>query len=104
MLFLPGVPPPMMGPPPPAGAAPGAAPVMVCETRNFHTTCRHGLDPASLSAQERIEAHYSMAERFYHGMCYPLGPHNVGDIWFEEDDPLPGQAGRDKLLLLPGHQ
>jgi hypothetical protein len=102
MLFLPGVPRPMMGPPP---GAPGAAPgMMLCHTTDFHTSCRRGVDPATMTAQEIKESGRNMAERFYNGMCYPLGPHHVGDSWFEQDDPLPGQAGQDKLLLLPGRQ
>jgi hypothetical protein len=102
MLFLPGVPRPMMGPPP--GAA-GAAPTMtLCHTTDFHTSCRRGVDPATMTAQEIKESGRNMAERFYNGMCYPLGPHHVGDSWFEDDDPLPGQASKDKLLLIPGHQ
>jgi hypothetical protein len=39
MLFLPGVPRPMMGPPPVPGAAPS---MMLCHTADFHTTCRRG--------------------------------------------------------------
>jgi len=101
MLFLPGVPRPMMGPPPVPGAAPT---VMLCHTADFHTTCRRGVDPATMTAQELKESGRNMAERFYNGMCYPLGPHHVGDSWFEDDDPLPGQASKDKLLLIPGHQ
>jgi hypothetical protein len=101
MLFLPGVPRPMMGPPPVPGAAPT---VMLCHTADFHTSCKRGVDPATLTPQEIKESGRNMAERFYNGMCYPLGPHHVGDSWFEDDDPLPGQAGKDKLLLIPGHQ
>ena len=101
MLFLPGVPRPLMGPPP----VPGAAPIiMLCHTADFHTSCKRGVDPATLTPQEIKESGRNMAERFYNGMCYPLGPHHVGDSWFEDDDPLPGQAGKDKLLLIPGHQ
>lgn len=103
MLFLPGVPRPMMGPPPGATSS-GKPPMTLCQTKDFHTTCRRGVDPDTMTAQEIKESGRTMAERFYNGMCYPLGPHHVGDVWFEEDDPLPGQAGRDKLLLLPGRQ
>lgn len=89
----------MPGPPP--GAAGG---VMICENKDFRTTCRRGVDPATLSEEQQRAANRTMGERFHNGMCYPLGPHNVGDIWWETDDPLPGQAGADKLLLLPGHR
>jgi hypothetical protein len=37
-------------------------------------------------------------------MCYPIGPQDPGDIWFEADDPLPGQLGKDRMLLIPGRQ
>jgi hypothetical protein len=85
-------------------ARPGeAGQVLLCKTEQFRTTCRH-VDPARLSPDDRLIAARSMGERFHAGMCYPLGPHAVGDIWFEADDPLPGQLGKDKLLLLAGHR
>jgi hypothetical protein len=76
--------------------------VLLCKTEQFQTTCRR-VDPARLSPDDGRIAARSMGERFHAGMCYPLGPHAVGDIWFEADDPLPGQLGKDKLLLLAGH-
>jgi hypothetical protein len=85
-------------------AQPGeAGQVLLCKTEGFRTTCGHA-DPAGLSTEDRQIAARSMGERFHAGMCYPLGPHAVGDIWFESDDPLPGQLGKDKLLLLAGHR
>jgi len=92
---------PHMGPPP---AAAGKAGAMVCKNHNFRTTCVRGVDPAALSAEEKALIAGSMGERFYGGMCYPIGPHDPGDIWFEQDDPLPGQLGKDKVLLLQGRQ
>lgn len=99
-----------MGPPPattPSAATPApAAPqgVMICKNNDFRTDCYRGVDPASLSAADRTQANQTMGDRFFNGMCYPLGPHNVGDVWYEDDDPLPGQWGLDKLFLLPGRQ
>jgi hypothetical protein len=77
--------------------------VLLCKTQHYRTTCRRA-DPALLSPGDRRIAARSMGERFHAGMCYPLGPHAVGDIWFEADDPLPGQLGKDKMLLLAGHR
>jgi hypothetical protein len=88
---------------PPMPAAPNGG-VTICRNHNFRTTCQHGIDPATLSEAERKLANRTMAERFYDGMCYPLGGQQVGDIWFDSDTPLPGQLGKDRLLLLPGHQ
>jgi hypothetical protein len=94
--------PQMPAPPPPvAGASAG---VMICRTDGYRTTCLRGVDPETLSEQDRKAANRSMGERFYNGMCYPIGPHEVGDIWFEADDPLPGQQGMDRMLLIPGRQ
>ena len=91
---------PSMGAPPAAAAA---RRVLICRTSNYRTTCQR-VDPDVLTAQERKDADLTMGERFYRGMCYPIGPHAVGDIWFEADDPLPGQLAMDKMLLLPGRQ
>ena len=77
--------------------------VLMCKTENYRTTCGR-VDPARLSPDDRKIAGRSMGERFHAGMCYPLGPHAVGDIWFEADDPLPGQLGKDKVMLLAGHR
>ncbi|MFT3906955.1 MAG: hypothetical protein QM718_11665 [Steroidobacteraceae bacterium] len=88
----------------PGPAGPGGGMVMLCENKDYRTTCRRGLDAATLSEEQKKMANRTMGERFNHGMCYPLGPHNVGDTWWEEDDPLPGQAGKDKLLLLSGRR
>ena len=76
---------------------------MMCKTAGFRTTCTR-VDPATLSVEDRKIAMRTMGERFHNGMCYPLAPRSVGDTWFEDDDPLPGQAGKDKLLLLPGRR
>lgn len=100
---------------PPAGNAPAGAPqaaaaagmgagVMVCKNENHRTTCTRGVDPSTLSEADKKASQMSMGDRFYNGMCYPLGPHNVGDMWFEFDDPLPGQWGLDRMFMLPGHQ
>lgn len=119
---MPGMPAPAPagGAAPAAGNAPGGIPpaapggaagpggmggmVMLCENKNYRTTCRRGVDPATLSDAQKKAANRTMGERFHNGMCYPLGAHNVGDIWWEDDDPLPGQANRDKLLLLAGRR
>ena len=76
---------------------------MMCKTAGFRTTCTR-VDPATLSVEDRKIAMRTMGERFHNGMCYPLAPKTVGDTWFEDDDPLPGQAGKDKVLLLPGRR
>ena len=92
------------------GATPGGASSgdpgrgMYCKNENYQTTCYRGVDINTLSEADKKMTNLSMGERFYNGMCYPLGPHNVGDVWFEDDDPLPGQLGLDKLFLLPGRQ
>jgi hypothetical protein len=62
------------------------------------------VDLSTLTPEQRSVATRSMGERFYHGMCYPIGPHQVGDVWFEADDPLPGELGMDRMLLIPGRQ
>ena len=95
-------------PRPPGGGASAVAPdrpplAMMCKTAGFRTTCTR-VDPATLSAEDRKIAMRTMGERFHNGMCYPLARKTVGDTWFEDDDPLPGQAGKDKLLLLPGRR
>jgi hypothetical protein len=97
---------PQMGPPPAPPGAGGNRPagVSICREQNFRTTCQFNVDPATLSEAERKQSNLSMGERFYQGMCYPMGPHYVGDIWFEADDPMPGQLGMDKMLLLPGRR
>jgi hypothetical protein len=97
--------PPAGAPPrPPEKSASGAPPLaMMCKTAGFRTTCTR-VDPATLSVEDRKIAMRTMGERFHNGMCYPLAPRSVGDTWFEDDDPLPGQAGKDKLLLLPGRR
>jgi len=92
------------GAPPLPGATPAAFPgkgvaAVLCRTSHFLTSCSR-VDPASLSATERRMT--SMAGRFHDGMCYPLADKRVGDVWFENDDPLPAQAGKDKLLLVAG--
>ena len=76
---------------------------MMCKTAGFRTTCTR-VDPVTLSVEDRKIAMRTMGERFHNGMCYPLAPKTVGDTWFEDDDPLPGQAGKDKVLLLPGRR
>jgi hypothetical protein len=88
---------PMPAPPPAAGAKPAT---LVCRTDNFRTVCSRK-DADSLTDDEKKLA---QGDHFYNGICYPLGPRNVGDVWFEDDDPLPGQLGMDKMMLLPGHQ
>jgi hypothetical protein len=95
-------------PPRPSGVADRDVPVrpqpsLLCKTEGFRTTCTQ-VDPAALSTQDRKLAARTMGERFHEGMCYPLAPKRVGETWFEDDDPLPGQAGKDKLLLLPGRR
>ena len=89
-----------MGPPSSAGAATGT----ICTQDSFRTTCQRGVELSTLTPAQRSVATRSMGERFYHGMCYPIGPHRIGDDWFEADDPLPGELGMDRLLLIPGRQ
>lgn len=91
-----------MGAASPAAARPGGA--MICKNENYRTTCYRGVDVNTLSEEDKKLVNLTMGERFHRGMCYPLGPHNVGDVWFEFDDPLPGQLGLDKMFMLPGHQ
>jgi hypothetical protein len=99
--------PPTAGGPPGGGAANGGAPgggVMICATQNYRSTCLRGVDEATLTADDRKLIPTGMGDRFYKGLCYPIGPHDVGDIWFEKDDPLPGQLGTDRVLLIRGRQ
>jgi len=91
---------PHMGPP----AASGAALGLLCTQEHYRTSCQRGVDLSTLTPEQRSVATRSMGERFYHGMCYPIGPHQVGDVWFEADDPLPGELGMDRMLLIPGRQ
>jgi hypothetical protein len=86
---------------PTAAALPGG---MMCKNNNFRSDCYRGVDASKLSDADKKLVNLSMGERFYNGLCYPLGSHNVGDMWFEDDDPLPGQWGMDRLFLLPGRQ
>jgi hypothetical protein len=100
---------PMMQSAPPQAATPQAAAAsapggMMCKNSNFRSDCYRGVDASKLSDADKKLVNLSMGERFYNGLCYPLGPHNVGDMWFEDDDPLPGQWGMDRLFLLPGRQ
>jgi hypothetical protein len=46
----------------------------------------------------------AMVDRFHNGICYPHKSQNVGDVWFEPDDPLPNQGGLDKLMLIKGRR
>jgi hypothetical protein len=89
---------------PPMRLATGAAVGILCTQDHFRTTCQRGVELATLSTGQQSIATRSMGERFYHGMCYPIGPHEVGDVWFEADDPLPGELGMDRVLLIPGRQ
>jgi hypothetical protein len=91
------------GPPP----TPTGAKLMtrICETHNFRTTCNAYPDVSQLSSELQRKAHLTMIEsRHEEGICYAHGPHEVGDVWFEWDDPLPGQIGLDREMLLPGQQ
>jgi hypothetical protein len=90
----------------PSPSAPGSKPMTrICETHNFRTTCTAYPDVAQLSPELQRKAHLTMIEsRHEEGICYAHGPHEVGDAWFEWDDPLPGQIGLDREMLLPGQQ
>lgn len=95
---------------PPVGQASPAAPParrggVLCEIKNHESICRRYDSDADLTDAQKTQLHYSIAERFHHGMCYPL-PTNVkpGDVWWEDADPLPGQNGIDKMFLLKGHR
>jgi surface antigen-like variable number repeat protein len=92
------------GGPPPSAA--GAKPMTrICETHNFRTTCTAYQDVGQLSPELQRKARLTMIEsRHEDGICYAHGPHEVGDVWFEWDDPLPGQIGLDREMLLPGQQ
>lgn len=77
----------------------------ICETHNFRTTCTAYPDVSQLSPELQRKSHLTMIEsRHEEGICYAHGPHEVGDVWFEWDDPLPGQIGLDREMLLPGQQ
>ena len=106
-LFLvtpPELAPKMMAPTPAPGAKPVAM-IMACTTANFHTTCKRTSDRSTLSPDELKAASYTMTQRFHYvGVCYAHGPHKIGDVWYEWDDPLPGQIGLDREMLLAGHQ
>jgi hypothetical protein len=91
---------PRMGPPVTTPATVGT----LCTSEDFRTTCRRPVELASLPVEQQGIARRTMGERFYHGMCYPIGPRRVGDEWFEADDPLPGELGMDRVLLIPGRQ
>ena len=77
---------------------------MICANQNYRSTCLRGVNEATLTAEERKLIPGGMGDRFYKGLCYPIGPHDVGDIWMEKDDPLPGQLGMDRVLLIRGRQ
>lgn len=87
---------------PPAGG--GGPPAMVCKNQNDRTTCVRGVNAATLSDEDKKLTAGTMGDRFHGGMCYPIGPHDPGDIYFEKDDPLPGQLGMDRVLLIRGRQ
>lgn len=113
---MPGPPPGTSGPPgaaPPSGPPDAAGPPgaggpprmqrLECATKDFRTICK-GVDIPPGQAMQNKPMHVEMAERFHRGMCYPLGPHEVGDVWIETDDPMPSQGGKDELLLLEGRR
>jgi hypothetical protein len=91
---------PRMGPPVAMPATVGT----LCTTEDFRTTCHRPVELAALPPEQQVIAKRTMGERFYQGMCYPIGPHRIGDDWFEADDPLPGELGMDRVLLIPGRQ
>jgi hypothetical protein len=77
----------------------------LCETRNFRTTCTNYPDVRQLSPKlQRMATLPMLQQRHEEGICYAHGPHELGDVWFEWDDPWPGQLGLDREMLLPGHQ
>ena len=91
------------GPPP---GAPGRAAglVVVCRQKDFKTTCERNVDPKTVAPADQQHITRSAGDAFYKGMCYPMGRHAVGDVWFETDDPMPRELGTDKLMLLGGRQ
>lgn len=96
---------PPMGPPPAPAGAPPTTSVRLCTTKNFRTTCTNYPDVQQLSPELQRKAKLTMLQlRHEEGICYAHGPHQVGEVWFEWDDPLPGQIGLDREMLLPGHQ
>ena len=91
-----------MGPPRRPGAP---VPAMICTTTNFRTSCVNYPDRSKLTpTQQRLASRTMLQTRNEDGICYAHGPHEVGAVWFEWDDPLPGQLGLDREMLLPGHQ
>jgi hypothetical protein len=94
------------GGPPAAGGPPGVvgATTQICDNVNHRTVCLRNVPVASLTEAEKKLTSGGMGERFYKGNCYPTGPHDVGDVWFEGDDPFPGQLGKDKVFLIRGRQ
>lgn len=78
---------------------PNAGTVAICSNKDFYTTCRHV--PRKDLTDQQVAA--AMEWRQNNPVCYPLGYHEVGDVWFEKDDPLPTQDGLDKLWLIRGH-
>lgn len=93
-----------------AGAPPPGAPgrdeglVVVCRQKDFKTQCERNVDPKTVAPEDQKHITRSAGDAFYKGMCYPMGRHEVGDIWFETDDPMPRELGTDKLMLLGGRQ
>jgi len=80
-------------------------PAMLCTTTNFRTSCVRYPDRSKLTPeQQRLASRTMLQTRHDDGICYAHGPHEVGAVWFEWDDPLPGQLGLDREMLLPGHQ
>ncbi len=79
---------------------------MVCATNMQYmmTICKPV--PVSKLPPEAAKTSFlqGMFDRFHNGMCYPHNPQNVGDVWFEPDDPLPNQGGLDKLMLIEGRR
>ena len=91
---------------PPIVPKPGApTPVMLCTTANFRTSCVTYPDRSKLTPDlQRLASQPSLQTSHEQGTCYAHGPHEVGAVWFEWDDPLPSQLGLDREMLLPGHQ
>ncbi|MFT3907677.1 MAG: hypothetical protein QM718_15375 [Steroidobacteraceae bacterium] len=89
----------------PSGGAPGANQgVTVCKSPNSHTTCQRNVDPATIAPQDQRYITHSAEDAFYKGMCYPMGRHEVGDVWFETGDPMPRDLGTDKVMLVRGRR
>lgn len=79
----------------------------VCVTKDFRTACKNYDDLSGLEPELQRKGKRTMAQRFQEeGVCYQASYYQypVGSAWFGAGNPLPGQLGLDRMILLPGHQ